>query len=229
METKETALKGGMVKYVIFLLCYILFNFILIRFVHNSYYQLAEYTVLGIAGVILSRNAIKEGCAMWKAHPVKNILIVLGGIVLKILLDNIAVIPYALLYAEQAGNLNDNNIAAASQAVNPILFAIISGILGPLTEETVFREILTRQASRFVPKVLAVIVSSLLFGVIHMHAITLCEHHAGIYTPYTEQSARSTDTAFVTLIRPPLSTATANLNYLSYLHVSGIITCLLYR
>jgi len=175
METKETALKGGMVKYVIFLLFYILFNLILIRFVHNSYYQFAVYTVLGITGVILSRNTVKEGCAMLKAHPVKNILIVLGGIVLMNLLDNIAVIPYALLYAEQAGNLNDNNIAAASQAVNPILFAIISGILGPLTEETVFREILTRQASRFVPKVLAVIVSSLLFGVIHMHAITLCE------------------------------------------------------
>ena len=175
METKETALKGGMVKYVIFLLFYILFNLILIRFVHNSYYQFAVYTVLGITGVILSRNTVKEGCAMWKAHPVKNILIVLGGIVLNYLLDNISVIPYALLYAEQAGNLNDNNIAAASQAVNLILFAIISGILGPLTEETVFREILTRQASRFVPKAVAVIVSSLLFGVIHMHAITLCE------------------------------------------------------
>ena len=175
METKETALKGGMVKYVIFLLFYILFNLILIRFVHNSYYQFAVYTVLGITGVILSRNTVKEGCAMWKAHPVKNILIVLGGIVLNYLLDNISVIPYALLYAEQAGNLNDNNIAAAYQAVNPILFAIITGILGPLTEETVFREILTRQASRFVPKAVAVIVSSLLFGVIHMHAITLCE------------------------------------------------------
>lgn len=175
METKETALKSGMVKYVFFLLSYVLFNFVLIRFVHNVYYQFVVYIVLAIASLVISRNSINEGLSMWKAHPIRNILIVLGGIALMLLLDNIAIIPYALLYANEAGNLNDNNIAVASQAVSPILFIVVTGIFGPLTEETVFREILTRKASGIVPKAVAVILSSLLFGIIHMHAFTFCE------------------------------------------------------
>ncbi len=59
------------------------------------------------------------------------------------------------------------------QNVNPVLFIIDAGILGPVTEETVFRNILVSKAGSIFPKVLMVILSSIAFGMIHMHAFTL--------------------------------------------------------
>ena len=174
MEKKKTASKGGLVTCGIFLACYVFFNYILIKFVHNNYYQVILYIILGIAGIAISKEELKEANASWKAHPVRNILLVIGGYFAMILIDNIAVIPFALLFPD-GGGINDSNIAAASQEINPVLFIAALGVFGPITEETVFRTILTKRAGEFIPKAAAVIISSVLFGMIHMHAFTLVE------------------------------------------------------
>ena len=100
METKNTALKGGMVKCVIFLFCYIVFIKILPYFLHNPNYQCAMYIVMGIAGLLISLPELKEAGASWKAHPVRNILLIIGGFIVLYIIDNLAIIPYALLYSE---------------------------------------------------------------------------------------------------------------------------------
>ena len=91
------------------------------------------------------------------------------------IIDNIAILPYALIYPDQGGTMNENNIQTALGAVNPLVFILGIGVLGPITEETVFRNILTTKLGRFIPAAVAVIVSSLLFGFIHMHALTVPE------------------------------------------------------
>ena len=162
-------------RYVIFLVCYIVLILILPGFLHIPNYQSVMYIVLGIAGLIISRDELKESGASWKAHPIRNILLLISCFILMQIIDNIAILPYALLYPDQGGTMNENNIQTALGAVNPLVFILGIGVLGPITEETVFRNILTTKLGRFVPAAVAVIVSSLLFGFIHMHALTIPE------------------------------------------------------
>ncbi len=175
METKKTALKGGMVKCVIFLFCYIVFIKILPYFLHNPNYQCAMYIVMGIAGLLISLPELKEAGASWKAHPVRNILLIIGGFIVLYIIDNLAIIPYALLYSEQAGSINDSNLEVARQLAEPVLLVLGAGIMGPIVEETVFRSILMRKQGDFIPKAVVVFVSSVLFGMIHLHAFTVPE------------------------------------------------------
>lgn len=174
MEMKRSASKGGLVTCGIFLACYVFFNFILVKLVHNHYYQIFVYIVLGIAGLIISKEELKEAGASWKKHPVRNALFLLGGFILKIVIDNIALIPAGLLFPDYTST-NDNHIMLAVQTLNPVLLIAALGILGPIVEETVFRTILTKRAGSFIPKTIAVIVSSILFAVIHMHALSIPE------------------------------------------------------
>jgi membrane protease YdiL (CAAX protease family) len=175
MENEKTARRGGLVKYAIYLGLYVLLILIMPKILNNATYQLTMYILMGIAGLVLSMEDLKEAGRSWKAHPFKNLLIIAGAYILIQILDNLLVMPYALIFAEQAVSLNENNIAAAAQVVNPVLFIIAAGILGPVTEETVFRNILVSKAGSIFPKVLMVILSSIAFGLIHMHAFTLSE------------------------------------------------------
>ncbi|MCR5529159.1 MAG: CPBP family intramembrane metalloprotease [Saccharofermentans sp.] len=175
MSDKETAFIGGKLKHVIFLAIYVVFILILPKIVHLQLFQIIMYILLGIAGLIISKDDLKKAGSMWKAHPIKNVLIIVGMLILTVIIDNIFIIPYGLLYAEQASSINESNIAAASQAINPVLMIISLGILGPIVEETVFRHILVSKASKVFPKALMVILASVAFATIHMHAFTLME------------------------------------------------------
>jgi hypothetical protein len=156
METKNTALKGGMLKCVIFLFCYIVFIKILPYFLHNPNYQCAMYIVMGIAGLLISLPELKEAGASWKAYPVRNVLLIIGGFIVMNIIDNLAIIPYALLYSEQAGSINDSNLEVARQLAEPVVLVLGAGILGPIVEETVFRSILMRKQGDFIPKAVVV-------------------------------------------------------------------------
>ena len=175
MENEKTARSGGLVKYAVYLGLYVLLILIMPKILNNATYQLIMYVLMGIAGLVLSREDLKEAGRSWKAHPFKNLLLIAGGYILVQIIDNLLIIPYALIFAEQGAGLNESNIAYAMQNVNPVLFIIAAGILGPVTEETVFRNILVSKAGSIFPKVLMVILSSIAFGMIHMHAFTLSE------------------------------------------------------
>jgi membrane protease YdiL (CAAX protease family) len=133
------------------------------------------YIILGAAALAISIPELKEAGRSWKEHPVKNMLWVLGAFVLTQVIDNVLIIPYGLLYADREQSMNEGNIQAAAQAVTPVVFVIATAILGPIVEETVFRLILVLKGGSIVPKALAVAISSIAFGMIHMHAFTLPE------------------------------------------------------
>ena len=133
------------------------------------------YIILGAAALAISIPELKEAGRSWKEHPVKNMLWILGAFVLTQVIDNVLIIPYGLLYADREQSMNEGNIQAAAQQVTPVVFVIATAILGPIVEETVFRLILVLKGGSIVPKALAVAISSIAFGMIHMHAFTLSE------------------------------------------------------
>ena len=145
MENEKTARSGGLVKYAVYAGLYVLLILIMPKILNNATYQLIMYVLMGIAGLVLSREDLKEAGRSWKAHPFKNLLLIAGGYILVQIIDNL------------------------------LIFIIAAGILGPVTEETVFRNILVSKAGSIFPKVLMVILSSIAFGMIHMHAFTLSE------------------------------------------------------
>ena len=175
MQMQKTVRKGGVLKYALFLAVYAVTILILPRILHSAVFQAAMYIILGAAALAISIPELKEAGRSWKEHPVKNMLWILGAFVLTQVIDNVLIIPYGLLYADQAETMNEGNIANAAQQVTPAVFVIALGVLGPIVEETVFRLILTYKGSTIVPKILAVTISSLAFGMIHVHAFTLPE------------------------------------------------------
>lgn len=172
---QKTVRKGGVLKYALFLAVYAVTILILPRILHSAVFQAVMYIILGAAALAISIPELKEAGRSWKEHPVKNMLWILGAFVLTQVIDNLLIIPYGLLYADQAETMNEGNIANAAQQVTPAVFVIALGVLGPIVEETVFRLILTYKGSTIFPKILAVTISSLVFGMIHMHAFTLPE------------------------------------------------------
>lgn len=175
MQMQKTVRKGGVLKYALFLAVYAVTILILPRILHSAVFQAVMYIILGAAALVISIPELKEAGRSWKEHPVKNMLWILGAYVATQVIDNLLIIPYGLLYADQAETMNEGNIANAAQQVTPAVFVIALGVLGPIVEETVFRLILTYKGSTIVPKILAVTISSLAFGMIHMHAFTLPE------------------------------------------------------
>ena len=67
---------------------------------------------------------------------------------------------------------NDLIIGRATETISPFVLIPIGGVIGPLAEELMFRQFLI---GRRAPTWAAVVVSGILFGMLHMSALTLPE------------------------------------------------------
>ena len=70
---------------------------------------------------------------------------------------------------------NDASVAEVIQMFPPIIIVVVLGIVGPIVEEMFFRQLLIGLIERFAPTWVAVVVSSVLFGALHMHSFALSE------------------------------------------------------
>jgi membrane protease YdiL (CAAX protease family) len=140
----------------------------------RSYVKMPAYIILGILSLIFFRIDWKEGLAQWKGHPIKNILFVIGLTIANIVMANVASIPGQLIYGD-AETINDSNINGMISMFNPLLILLVVGILGPIMEETVFRVVMIRKLSSKVPMAVCILVSSIGFMLIHVHAFTAQE------------------------------------------------------
>lgn len=135
--------------------------------------QSVNYIILGITGLIAFHDIIKEGINQWKVHAVKNFLWLMGAFIADIILSNLSALPLTMLYPNYI-SINDNSVAEAAAILPiPILF-LAFGILGPVTEEFIFRIIPIEKGKR-IPVVIRIIIASLLFMILHMHELTLQE------------------------------------------------------
>lgn len=135
--------------------------------------QAINYMVLGTVGMIVFRSMIKKGVNQWRVHTAKNFFWLMGAFVANIILLNLSALPLAMFYPNYV-SVNDNSVAEAATILPiPVLF-LAFGILGPITEEFIFRIIPIEKGKR-IPVAIRIIVASLLFMILHMHEFTIQE------------------------------------------------------
>jgi len=140
----------------------------------RTYVKIPFYLITGVIAIIFFWGDIKEGFGEWRKHPIKSVLFLAGLFVANIIASNLASIPGNLIYGD-AETMNDANIQGTMNLVHPALIIIVMGILGPMVEETVFRIIMIRKWSSRIPVALCIIISSVLFMLIHVHSFTAQE------------------------------------------------------
>lgn len=138
--------------------------------------RIGGYVALFGGGVLVFRDAFARSWRLSREHPWRTVMFVLLGLVALTLAEILGSLAYVVVAgAEPSGGSNESNLAVASDTVPLVLLIPVIGLLGPVVEELVFREaLLWRQRGgrrgRIVT-VAAVVISSLLFGVLHVHSL----------------------------------------------------------
>ena len=125
------------------------------------------YLLLFAIGIkVFHGDFVKEGS--WIAE---NKLKTAGIISLIYIGINLANILSFLLISQigSAGSLtNDSAVVGAVQQLSPAVSILILGVLGPIVEEFLYRELLITGFSDYVPAGVAIVLSSLLFALAHL-------------------------------------------------------------
>lgn len=151
---------------------YLIFILVLPRLdIFKGFPQLIFYIVLGAVGFLVFWADFTKGFSLWKTHSINNCIWLVATLLGGILLQQIAAIPAYLLGSEDLGG-NTEAILKLSK-VFPIPFIVLAlGVLGPITEEIIYRIILIGKVSQKLSGILCVILSSLIFMLIHVQAFS---------------------------------------------------------
>lgn len=175
--------KKGIKLFVILLLAYmvvhVFYTKILLRFVDmpmqfSVTLQIISYVVLGSAGIALFWDELKAGLSLWNERTGKTICIFLAAFVLDIVLSNLALIPSMQLHPEYQ-SMNEHSVAELRGQFPAPLLIIALGIMGPVTEETVFRLAPMGLTEKKGQKIVVILAAAALFMLVHMHAFTVEE------------------------------------------------------
>ena len=175
--------KKGFKLFIILLLAYmavhVLYTKILLRFFDmpmqfSVMLQMISYIVLGSVGVVLFWNELKEGISLWKEHTGKTLCLFVVTYVLDSLLSNLAFFPIMLLNPEYQ-SLNEHSVAELQGKFPALLLIIALGIMGPVTEEVIFRIAPISLTEKKGKRIIVVLVTAVLFMLVHMHAFTVEE------------------------------------------------------
>ena len=140
----------------------------------NAAMQMTSYAVLGIWGIWTFRRELAEGLKLWRDHFLKSMLWLVGGYVLDIVLMTVFSMPLAYGFPDYEG-LNERSVASLVGHYPGVILLLTLGILGPITEETIFRLFPVIRGKGRIPAALAIFAGALGFMMIHVHALTLPE------------------------------------------------------
>ena len=175
--------KKGFKLFIILLLAYmavhVLYTKIFLRFVDmpmqfSVMLQMISYIVLGSVGMALFWNELKEGISLWKNHLGKSVCFFIVAYVLDILLSNLAFFPIMYLNPDYQ-SLNEHSVAELQGKFPALLLIIALGIMGPVTEEVIFRLAPISLTEKKSKRIIVVLVTAVLFMLVHMHAFTVEE------------------------------------------------------
>lgn len=107
---------------------------------------------------------IKDFALNWK----KNLKYIFIGLI-SIIFTNIII---GIFIQNQGSNQETlNYIQQESARVMLICFYIFTVIIGPINEELIFRRIIIGEGRKYLPKHITLVISSVIFGLIHIHNI----------------------------------------------------------
>lgn len=163
----------------VYLGIYILFFIVLTKVLslRGSVVAIAEtivYIFLGIFGIFIFQKEIKRGLNEWKIKPLKSCLWLVGAFFADIILQNVVSIPSILICPDYSSMVGEAQ-AGIMKLLPGFVLLLVFGILGPLTEEFVFRVFAVQVCGEKIPACLCVVLSSLAFMLLHMHMLTLPE------------------------------------------------------
>ena len=136
--------------------------------------SLVFYIVTGLAGLYIFRKDFLDGLKEWKEHLGKNIAVFIGVLILNMVLGAVANIPAYIIWPN-SDTINNTNINNFISTTSPFWVILSIGILGPIVEEIIFRILFIKRASSKVNTVICIIISSVLFMLLHCHALTPME------------------------------------------------------
>ena len=165
-KTKEN------LKCLLFIFVYSMIKILIrVNVIKSNSINIYSFIFLGIISFIFFYDWYKDGVEKWKKNFSKTLFLVLIMFFVKLILTTIASIPLGIFYPEYE-SINSNNVELVVKTF-PVFISIISiGILGPIVEETVFRGILVGKLKEYIPSIICVIISSVLFMFLHVRAIT---------------------------------------------------------
>ncbi|MBO3304336.1 CPBP family intramembrane metalloprotease [Clostridium perfringens] len=122
---------------------------------------------LFLVGVYLYKDIYIKGVLKIKEKPLKFIFFLIIGIVAIYMSDTF----FDMFIKEQSSN-QEALISTQKYitGLTSIFYYITTIIIGPLNEELIFRNILIGNLKKYIPTMITLIISSILFGLIHIHS-----------------------------------------------------------
>lgn len=127
--------------------------------------QIATYVFTIVIALLLAWTVIKQGYNKFKEAPLQNIKLIIGLAVV-LLCVNVTLSMVVSLISNSNGSNNQEVIRQASNVV-PMITLLSTCIAAPLVEECVFRGGVYGYLRKKTNFIVAIIVSSILFGSIH--------------------------------------------------------------
>lgn len=137
------------------------------------------YVALFAVGCVAFRHPLSRAARQVAAHKRRAVLTLVVGGIATTAIDLVGTLTSSVLLSltglSEATLQNDSNVATAAQLLPPVVVVVVLGVVGPIVEEMVFRHLLIGLIRRVAPTWTAVVVSSALFGVLHMNSFALSE------------------------------------------------------
>lgn len=131
-----------------------------------------RYVLLAVLGLVVFRGPLLRSLRQTRENPVRTALLLLGAFLGGQLLPMVPSVILAVTGWMPGDSGNDSAVSALSERVPPAVFFVMAALLGPVVEELVFRESLLRRTVRWLPSWAALVLSSALFGLLHVHSLS---------------------------------------------------------
>lgn len=168
--SEETFLKG------FFLVTYVLLIPLHVATIFHPNIRMILYVVLAVDGIAAYRLVlITAAKQVWEAKVHSVVVVGAGFLGLNILVTIIGFILKLFGFTSDPSQNETNITELLHSNAAPFLLILGLGVAGPIVEELVFRQFLIGFLERYIPMWAAIAISSLLFGLIHMHGFTTAE------------------------------------------------------
>lgn len=138
----------------------------------------AVYPILFLVGLFVFKEPLLYSWGQLKGRILRSLLLLAGVYLAFVLISSLTYMLFDSPVNE--GSVNDLKVYELMLTLPPYLTLPILGVMGPVVEEFIFRYLLIRRLSTRLSVWLCVLLSSTLFGLLHIHNLADLVH----VTPY---------------------------------------------